>query len=816
MIDSSPPARRTATPLSPLLLLHAAGGACALLQVGLWLRLGRTLLGTTPVDAAINLALVSGGAAVGAFLAPRLLARPGASRRVDGLLLYACAQVALGLFGALVPELTTLELGAIGRGAALASLLVPSALCIGAVLPSIVAARSGAGRAARDGALLLAVNALAGGVALWWLASDGLTSLGAARLAVILAFAHLSIALLTMLVRHLGALASTTPSTSSTSTRAPDATIATLLLAAITFAGTASSGLVITWTELTVRLAGPSMQCMHLAVILHLALLALGAAVSTLASRSARHPGASLALLLVVASATVPLSSLAIEALPNAIPADTTSISGLLIEVGKAVALPSLSFGGIFAFAFAALERARVQAVHAVAWTSAALALGLWIGAFLFPLYLLPTIGHARSLLAAAFAFALAGAASSFAALRPVPGKPPMRRGVAFGLALASILATLALFLAPRAFDAPAWSRGGVARRDGPTDHLLSLLPRLMVPRAERVLHYADDPRVLRDAGEGSYELIVSGPSRVRGMSADDLYSAEAMTRARKALGARGAFALRIDTAGSGARTWGAIIATFLGVFPNATLWELAHGEDYVLIATRDGRGLDVARLAARVVEPTLARELAALGLGDALSVFTRWVADGGALRERFGDHEPIHARDASFEARAADDREAGGALSALEILSSLEVRAVDPLAERGVRAGRLGRRMVRLALEGREDRAIDAGEQAIGLAPDEPALRATLATLYLSRGKTHALVREDTQAIDALMSVLELEPPTATQVDALVTLADLDLRRGRARSALDRLERARRLMPRSDELDARITELRDGAPPRE
>jgi tetratricopeptide (TPR) repeat protein len=124
------------------------------------------------------------------------------------------------------------------------------------------------------------------------------------------------------------------------------------------------------------------------------------------------------------------------------------------------------------------------------------------------------------------------------------------------------------------------------------------------------------------------------------------------------------------------------------------------------------------------------------------------------------------------------------------------EGRALTEHVARAIEAGGLGRTLTLRALAGDEDAAIHAGERAIGILPDDPSLRESLATLYLSRGKTHALVREDAEARDALLTALELAPSATLRADALTTLADVDLRAGRPQHALSRYQEARRLTP--------------------
>jgi spermidine synthase len=328
-----------------------------------------------------------------------------------------------------------------------------------------------------------------------------------------------------------------------------------------------------------------------------------------------------------------------------------------------------------------------------------------------------------------------------------------------------------------------------------------------------------DGTLVLRH-GERKYDLIVSEPSNAWVAGMGELFSREAFEAARERLNEGGIFAAWFHVYGTDMEIVRSIAATFYSVFPDATLWELVRGQDYMLVGRRQSGvpiHVDLDAIAARVNDPEVQSRLTRAGIGSPPGILARLVTVGEGVGVLGGDSAILEARDGGLEARAArvlySDASAV-ALSAFAELpgvpSSIGVEASTPdgralaaVLPQAIEAGGLGRTLTLRALSGEEDAAINAGERAIGLLPDDPALLEAVATLYLSRGKTHALVHEDVEARDALMTVLELDPPPFIRADALTTLGDIELRSGRAQLALGRYQEARRLTP----ADAFLTE---------
>ena len=347
-----------------------------------------------------------------------------------------------------------------------------------------------------------------------------------------------------------------------------------------------------------------------------------------------------------------------------------------------------------------------------------------------------------------------------------------------------------------------------------------------------------DDPRVevrpvdgamLLRHGIARWDVIVSEPSNpwVAGMG--DLYSEQTFRAARERLRDGGVLATWFHVYSTDLAIVRSIAATFASVFPDATLWELVRGQDYLLVGRRsdeDGEpiALDLDRLAERARDGEVRSRLERAGIANVEGLLGRLVAFGDGVAELGGDAPILSATDGSLEARAARSLYRDASRDALLAFAdiprrpgALRVRArtEDGLAlasalTRAVEAGALGRELVLRATERDEDGAIAAGEQAVGLLPDDPSLRDALATLYLARGKTHALAREDEDARDVLITVIDLEPSPRLAADAHATLGDLHLRGGEPETALGRYQTARRLSPAVVELTERIADCLD------
>lgn len=328
-----------------------------------------------------------------------------------------------------------------------------------------------------------------------------------------------------------------------------------------------------------------------------------------------------------------------------------------------------------------------------------------------------------------------------------------------------------------------------------------------------------DGSLLLRHTNQ-TWDVIVNEPSNpwVAGMG--DLFAEETFQAAHDHLSDGGVMATWFHVYATDLSIVREIMATFAHVFPNATLWELTRGEDYMLLGSKEPEGIDADRLALRAASPEVRRALQTAGVVDLPALLGRLVAGSEGVIRGANEIDTLSLVSGNLEARAARSLYQDASKDALEFFDEISVREQDlrmrattndghalalawPAA---LEARALARRTVLRALAGDEDGAIFLGERAMGLAPHDTSILSLVATLYLARGKTHALAQEVAPARDALLTVLEIDPPEVdTRVDALVTLGDLDVATGHAQQGLDRYQRARRMKPSSADIADRI-----------
>lgn len=345
------------------------------------------------------------------------------------------------------------------------------------------------------------------------------------------------------------------------------------------------------------------------------------------------------------------------------------------------------------------------------------------------------------------------------------------------------------------------------------------------------VLH---DPRVhilpidgsmhLRHAA-GEWDVIVSEPSNpwVAGMG--DLFAEETFRGAADHLRDGGVMATWFHVYATDLDIVREIMASFVRVFPNATLWELQRGEDYMLVGQKGTAQIDFDRIAQRLRGDGVRSSLQRAGVSDAAALLGRLVSVSEGIVRGTADTDSISIVDGNLEARATRSLYVDASQDAMAFFDEIALRENDLRATASSVDGRallaawpaalearaLARRAVLRALRRDEAGAISLSEMALGLQPHDTSIQTLVATLYLSRGKTHALAQEVEDARDALLTVLEVDPPDdRLRIDALVTLGDLDLATGQTQHALDRYQRARRMEPNSADISDRIANALD------
>lgn len=342
---------------------------------------------------------------------------------------------------------------------------------------------------------------------------------------------------------------------------------------------------------------------------------------------------------------------------------------------------------------------------------------------------------------------------------------------------------------------------------------------RALEGRRVRVVR-ADAAQYLRGTTR-TYDAIVSEPSNpwVAGMS--DLFTRESFEAARDRLREGGAFGAWFHAYGTSAAVVSSIAATFRAVFPRSTVVELSPGNDYLLVGLKGNTPLDLDAFLTRTDDPTLARMLAAAGVPDRPSLLARFLSGRGGVAALAGDAPVLRASDLTLEFHAPSLLYRDATSEVFALLARIDDL---PLAGLGVDASPGGtwlrlldasephreavahaRNLVLASRRGDLRLALQEGELAVGLAPRDASLRAMVARLYLTRADVR--LRGDPGAAEQdLTAVLELDPPAAERIRALVRLGDLALRRRDGRRALTRYSEA---IVRAEEMGEAAPELR-------
>ncbi len=148
-----------------------------------------------------------------------------------------------------------------------------------------------------------------------------------------------------------------------------------------------------------------------------------------------------------------------------------------------------------------------------------------------------------------------------------------------------------------------------------------------------------DDARHFMATTAEKFDIITSDPIHpwVRGSAI--LYSKEYYELCRARLNPGGVYVQWIPLYQTDMMTVSCELATFLSVFPNATLWssgaERSHGYDIIAVGQTDNTPLDLERLEKRIAtNPDLQQALDEVHLGSVLGLFKHYVGRGSELGE--------------------------------------------------------------------------------------------------------------------------------------------------------------------------------------
>jgi spermidine synthase len=163
------------------------------------------------------------------------------------------------------------------------------------------------------------------------------------------------------------------------------------------------------------------------------------------------------------------------------------------------------------------------------------------------------------------------------------------------------------------------------------------------------------DPRTRVVVGDGrthlmlgteTYDVIVSEPSNPWMAGIASLFTREFFEGARARLAPGGVLCQWAHTYDISNADLRSIVATFLSVFPDGTLW-LVGDADVLLVGSNQPIEPRIAGIAAAMQRPGVAGDLASVGVKGPFSVTSLFVADGAALAAWAGD-APLQTDDRS------------------------------------------------------------------------------------------------------------------------------------------------------------------------
>ncbi len=163
------------------------------------------------------------------------------------------------------------------------------------------------------------------------------------------------------------------------------------------------------------------------------------------------------------------------------------------------------------------------------------------------------------------------------------------------------------------------------------------------------------DPRTKLVVGDGrthlmlgrqAYDVIVSEPSNPWMAGIASLFTREFFEGARDRLAPGGVLCQWAHTYDISNRDLKSIVATFLSVFPNGTLW-LVGDADVLLVGSTEPLDARIGGMAAAMQRPGVAADLATVGVKSPFAVTTLFISQGDALKA-WAAGEPLQTDDRS------------------------------------------------------------------------------------------------------------------------------------------------------------------------
>ncbi len=421
---------RKSLTVSMLVLLLAGSGCAALIYETVWFQLLQLVIGSSGVSIGLLLGTYMGGLCLGSILLPRFV-----STRNHPLKVYAALESGIGVFGVLVlfavPLVARVYVegftqgfaGLVFRGIIAAACLIPPTLLMGASLPAIARSFDASPKGISWLGLVYSGN-IAGAV--FGALISGFYLLRDYDMAVA-TYVAVAINFFIAIVAYVSSLRTShvEPAKEPRSTRAVRVKRVGWIYLAIGISGLAALGAEVVWTRLLSLLLGGTVYTFAIILAVFLSGLWLGSSAGSFVARNVAHPAMALSLsqLLVVLSIGWTTYALAYS-LPYWPVDPWLSLSpsfNFQLDVVRCVfaILPAtILWGASFPIALAAAAGPGEDPAKLSGEVYAANTAGAIVGALLFSLVLIPTIGTRASeqiLLALSGAAALAAAVSAMA-----------------------------------------------------------------------------------------------------------------------------------------------------------------------------------------------------------------------------------------------------------------------------------------------------------------------------------------------------------------------------------------------------------------
>ena len=146
--------------------------------------------------------------------------------------------------------------------------------------------------------------------------------------------------------------------------------------------------------------------------------------------------------------------------------------------------------------------------------------------------------------------------------------------------------------------------------------------------------------------GTGTYDMIVSEPSNPWMAGIASLFTREFFEGARDRLAPGGVLCQWAHTYDISNADLRSIVATFLSVFPDGSLW-LVGDADVLLVASTEPLDARIDGIAAAMRRPGVAEDLASVGVKGPFSIISLFVAEGDALKT-WANNAPLQTDDRS------------------------------------------------------------------------------------------------------------------------------------------------------------------------